>query len=110
EDIAVLRWAGADDLGEERDAEPHDLPGLAAPERGALVRLLLAQIRVVRTLQHLAHCGVVVTGIVFPAERGMIRELLAPDKILQAQLRRVHPELLRQDVHGALDAIGGLRD
>ncbi len=42
EDVAVLRRAGTDDLGEERDAEPHDLARLAAPERLALFGLLAA--------------------------------------------------------------------
>ena len=40
----------------------------------------------------------------------MIRELLRLDEVLQPQLGRVHAELLRQNVHAALDAIGRLRD
>ncbi len=73
-------------------------------------RLLLAQAGVIDRLHHLAHGGVVVAGIVFPSQRGVIRELLLPDEILEPQLHGVHPELLREDVHSALDAIGGLGD
>ena len=78
QDVAILRRAGADDLGEERHAEAHDLAGLAALERRALCRLLLAQAGIVDRLHHLAHGGVVVAGIVFPAQRRVIRELLRP--------------------------------
>jgi hypothetical protein len=81
---------GADDLGEERHAEAHDLAGLAALERRALRRLLLAQTGIVDRLHHLAHGGVVVAGIVFPAERRVIRELLRLDEILQPQFGRIH--------------------
>ena len=52
----------------------------------------------------------IVAGIVFPAQRRLIRELLPLDEVLQPQFGRVHAELLRQDIHAALDAIGGLRD
>src|ERR1700745_1027794 len=67
---ALPRRAGR---GEEGEAEPHDLAGLAALERRALVRLLLAQRGVVRRLHHLLHGGVIVAGIVFRDERRMIR-------------------------------------
>ena len=73
-------------------------------------RLLLAQLGVVDRLHHLLHGGVVVAGIVFPAERRVIGELLRPDEVLQPQFRRIHAELLRQDVHRPLDAVGRLGD
>src|SRR6202011_4959708 len=60
QDVAILRRAGADDLGEEGYAEAHDLAGLAALERCALRRLLLAQAGIVDRLHHLAHGGVIV--------------------------------------------------
>src|SRR5262249_17918901 len=110
EDVAVLRRPRPDDFREEGDAEAHDLAGLAALERRALVRLLLAERGVTRRLHHLLHGGVVVAGIVLPAERRVIRELLSPDEILQPQLRRIHAELLREDVHRPFDAVGRLRD
>jgi hypothetical protein len=40
----------------------------------------------------------------------VIRELLRLDEVLQPQLRRIHAELLRQDIHRPLDAVGGLGD
>ena len=39
----------------------------------------------------------------------MIGKLLALDEVLQPQFGRVHAELLRQNIHAALDAIGRLR-
>ncbi len=102
--------AGADDLGEEGNADAHDLAGLAALEGGALFRLLLAQSGVVDRLHRLLHGGVIVAGIIFPAERRVIGELLGPDEVLQPQFGRIHAELLRQDIHAALDAIGRLGD
>ena len=53
EDVAVARRPGADDLGEEGDADAHQLARLAAPE-GLLLRLLLgAQLLVVDRLHRL---------------------------------------------------------
>ena len=110
QDVAIARGTGTDNFGEERHAQPHDLTRLATPEGFALLHLLLAERHVVGALHHLAHRGVVITGIVLPPERGVIRELLAPDEILQAQLCGVHTELLRQDVHATLDGIRGFGD
>ena len=108
EDVAVARRPGADDLGEEGDADAHQLARLAAPE-GLLLGLLLgAQLLVADGVHRLAQGGVIVAGIVFPAERRGVGELLAPDQVLHPELGRVHAELLRHDVHGALDAVGGL--
>ena len=47
ENVAVARWAGADDLGEVDDADAHQLARLAALERLAFLLLLLAQLFVV---------------------------------------------------------------
>ena len=91
QDVAILRRSGADDLGEERHAEAHDLAGLAALEGRTLRRLLLAQAGIVDRLHHLAHGGVVVAGIVFPPERRVIRKLHRLDEILQPQFGRIHP-------------------
>src|SRR6185312_5607767 len=102
QDIAVPRGTGADDLREEDDADAHQLAGLAALE-GLLLRLLfLAQLVITDGVHRPLHGGVIVAGVVFPAERRLVGELLAPDEILDAQFRRIHAELLRQDVHGAL--------
>ena len=88
----------------------HDLARLAALEGLALGGLLGAQLLVADGLHRLVHGGVIVAGVVFPAERRLVGKLLAPDEVLQAQLGRIHAELLRQDVHAALDGVGGLRD
>ena len=110
EDVAVLRRAGADDLGEEGDADAHQFARLAALE-GFLLRLLLgAELAVADRVHRLLQGGVIVAGIVFPAERRGVGELLALDEVLHPELGRVHAELLGQDVHRPLDAIGGLGD
>ncbi len=110
ENVAVARRAGANDLGEVDDADAHQLTSLATLERLALGFLLLAQLLVVDGLHRLGQRGVVVAGIVLPAERRRVRELLAADQVLHAEVGRIHAELLRHDVHGPLDAIGRLGD
>ena len=73
----VARRAGADDLGEEGDADPHQLARLAALE-GLLLRLLLgAKLLVADRVHRLLEGGLVVAGIVLPAERRRVGELLA---------------------------------
>src|SRR5262245_25425458 len=71
--------------------------------KASLGRLLGAQLLVADGLQRLVHGGVVVAGVVFPAERRLIGKLLAPDEVLEPQLGRVHAQLLGQDVHAAFD-------
>ena len=110
ENVAGARRTGADDLGEEGDADAHQLARLAALERLALGFLLFAQLLVVDRLHRLVHGGLIVAGIVLPAERRGVGELLAADQILHAEFGRIHAELLRHDVHGALDAIGRFGD
>ena len=106
ENVAVLRRPGADDLGEERDADAHHFARLAAPESLLLGLLLLAQLAVFGRRQRLFHRGVIVAGIVFPAQRGLIGKLFALDEILHPEVDRVDAELLRHDVHRALDRVG----
>jgi hypothetical protein len=109
ENVAVLGRAGTDDLGEERDADAHDLAGFAALEGFLLGLLFLAQLAVADGVHRLLHGGVIVAAVVFPAKRRLVRELLRLDEVLHAQIRRVHVELLGEDVHGPLDAVGGFR-
>ena len=109
ENVAGARRTGADDLGEEGDADAHQLARLAALEGFALCFLLLAQLLVADRLHRLAHGGLIVAGIVLPAERRRVGELLAPDQVLHAEFGRIHAELLRHDVHGALDGSRPLR-
>ena len=73
ENVAGARRAGADDLGEEGDADAHQLAGLAALEGFALCLLLVAQLLVVDRLHRLVHGGLIVAGIVLPAERATCR-------------------------------------
>ena len=109
-DVAGPRGSGADDLGEEDDADAHQLAGFAALEGFALGFLLGAQLLVVDRLHRLVHGGVIVAGIVLPAEGGRVGELLTPDQVLDAELGGVHAEFLRHDVHGTLDGISGFGD
>ena len=60
ENVAILRRARADDLGEERHADPHELTRLAALERVLLGLLLLAQLAIVGGVERLLHGGVIV--------------------------------------------------
>src|SRR5260370_16721202 len=85
QDIAILRRAGADDLGEEGHAEAHDLAGLAALERRALFRLLLAQAGIVDRLHHLAHGALVVAAIILPPPRPLLPKLFRLYQILHPQ-------------------------
>ncbi len=110
ENVAIARGTGADDLGEERDADAHHLAGLAALEGVPLLLLLGAQLLVVDRLQRLVERGLVVARVVDPPERRRVGELLAPDQVLPPQLRRVHLQLLRQDIDGALDGVGRFGD
>src|SRR6187551_3349777 len=50
--------------------------------RLSLRGLLFAQAGIVDRLHHLVHGAVIVAGIVFPAQRRVIRELLCLDKVL----------------------------
>ncbi len=102
QDVAVPGRAGADDLGEEADADAHQLA------LRPLLGLLAAQARVVDRRHRLAHRGRVVAGVVLPAERRVVGELLRPDEVLEPELGRIDPELLRQHVDHALDQVGRL--
>ena len=104
QDVAVAGRPGADDLGEERDADAHQL----APR--PLLRLLPAQALVADGGHGLAHGRRIVAGVVLPAERRLIRELRRLDEVLQPQLGRVDLQLVRQHVDDALDQIGRLGD
>src|SRR5439155_11882850 len=75
EDVEVLGRPVADDLGEARDPDAHEL---AAP---ALVRLLASQLRVADALHGLAERPRVVAAVVLPAERRLVRELLRLDEV-----------------------------
>src|SRR5581483_6190802 len=52
----------------------------------------------------------VVAAVVLPAERRRVGELLRLDEVLEAQLGRVDPQLVRQPVHHPLDGMDRLGD
>src|SRR3546814_953106 len=87
--VAIARRPGAYDLGEEGDADAHQLTGLTARKGGALFLLLGAQRGIAGRLDRLLHGGGVVAAVVLPAQRRLIRELVRLDEVLQAQLDRV---------------------
>src|SRR3546814_1459761 len=60
QDVAIARRPGADDLGEEGDADAHQLTGLTARKGGALFLLLGAQRGIAGRLDRLLHGGGVV--------------------------------------------------
>ena len=84
EDVHVLARAGADCLGEEGEADAHELAARA------LLGLLPAQIVVAGHVQGELQRTRVVAGVVLPAGRASGRELLGPQQVLHAQLGRVH--------------------
>ena len=105
EDVHVLARAGADGLGEERDADAHQLAALA------LLRLLAAQLVVAGDAPcAMRMAALVVAGVVHPAGLGRVRELLGLEEVLQPQLGRVHLQLVGQAVDHPLDEVDRLGD
>ena len=104
EDVHVLARPRADALGEERHADAHQLAA------GALLGLLAAQVLVAGDLHRDAHRLGVVAGVVGPAGRRLIRELLGADEAAHAQVDRVGLHLERERVDHALDEVDGLGD
>ena len=104
EDVHVTARTGADALGEEGDADAHDL---ALRE---LLLLLAAQLVVAGDLHRELHGAVVVARVVDPAGRRLVRELLGPDEAAHAQLDRIDAHLHRQRVDHPLDDVHGLGD
>ena len=98
----VVRGAGADDLGEGRDADAHQLA------TGALLELLPAQILVADHVHRLAQGGRVVAGVVVPAGRRVIRELLGLDEVVHPEVGRILAQFVGRDVDHALDGVDGL--
>src|SRR5262249_27324698 len=82
EDVAVPRWSGTNDLSEEGNADAHDLPCLAAFEGGPPFGLLCTQFSVFHRFHRLPHGGVIVAGVIFPAKRRVVGELLRFDEVL----------------------------
>ena len=104
EHVHVLARPGADGLGEEGDADPHQLAATA------LERLLGPQRVVVREPQRLVQRRLVLARVVHPAGLRRVRELLGADQVLAPQRHRIDPQLAREAVHQPLDQIHGLGD
>ena len=104
QDIELLAGARPHDLGEAGNTDAHQLA--AAPFFG----LLLAQLLVANGFQGDIHRLLVIPAVVFPARRGLVGELFRLDEVLLAQLHRIHVQLDRQQVHGALHNVDGLGD
>ena len=103
-DVADLRHAGTDDLGERREADAHDLA------LGALLGLLLAELVVADQIERDVQRLLVVARVVLPAHRALVRELLRLDEVLAAQLGGVDAGLQREVLHQTLDQVRGLGD
>ena len=104
EDVHVLARPGADALGEEGDADAHQLAA------GTLLRLLAAKLLVPGHLHGHAHRLGVVPGVVRPAGGRLVRELLGRDEAAHPEVDRVDLHLERERVHHPLDEVDGLGD
>ena len=76
---------------------------------GAALGLLLAQRVVAGGLEHEVQGARVLARVVGGAGDRLVGEVVGRDEVAPSQLGRVHVELLRQVVHGALDERGRLR-
>ena len=84
------------------DADAHELAA------GALLGLLPAQAGVVDDVHRLLERGRVVAGVVLPAGRRLVRELLGLDEVLHPELGRVLADVVGEDVDHPLDRVDGL--
>ena len=100
----MLARPGADALGEERDADAHELAA------GALLGLLAAQVLVAGDVHRHAHRLGVVARVVGPAGGRLVGELLGLDEAAHAQVDRVGLHLQREGVDHPLDEVDGLGD
>ena len=108
ENIAVLDRAGTDNLGEVAEADAQKRTGLAALEGFDTFGLFLAKVLITDSVQGLFPTGVVIAGVIFPAERRLIRELVLLDEILDAEFCCIHAELDGENLDHPLDEIGSL--
>src|SRR5215471_3037654 len=75
-DVAILDRAGADDLCEKADADPHQFSGFATSKGLAIAPLLLTQARVVYCFESLVERRQVVAAVIFPSQGRAVGKLL----------------------------------
>ena len=100
--VVVLTMACPDNLGETRHSDPDKTALLAG------LVLLSLDVGVPDHVHGLAHCGLVVTGVVYETGRRMIWELIGLDEIVGAELRRIHFQFVRCILDESLDQVGRL--
>jgi hypothetical protein len=105
ENVAVLDRAGAHDLGEETNANAHQLARFAPAERFPIAPLLLAQRCVTDRVQGFVERSQVIAAVVFRAERRLVGELLFADQIAAPDFGGVEIECARQHIDHSLDEI-----
>ena len=103
-DVEVLRRARADDLCKARDTNPRQLTA------GTLLRLLFSKLVVFDSLHCELQSGRVVTAVVLPSQRRLIRELFRLDEILEPKLGGIHSDLVRHHIRDSLDGVHGFGD
>src|SRR6266700_4335757 len=96
-DVVLRAVAGADHLSEAGDADPHQLA------TGAALGLLAAQLLVAELLQRQVQRAAVVAGVVDPADRGVVGELLWLDEVVAPEVGRVDAQLGGGLLHQPLD-------
>ena len=104
QDIEVLGRTGPDDLSKARNADAHQLAPLP------LFGLFPSQLGVADLVHGEIEGRPIVAAVVFPAERGVVGKMLGLDEILHAELGRIHLQLVRHDIHHALDGMHGFGD
>src|SRR6185436_9491923 len=97
----TFRGSTADDLSKRRNANTHEFTA------GAFLSLLFAEIFVTDHIHRFAKRSGIVAAIILPAERGFVWELLRFDKVLHAELSRVHADFLCEHIRHALDSMDG---
>src|SRR5262245_22902862 len=100
----MLRWTSADDLREAADANAHQLTART------FLSLLIAQLGISHSIHHELQRSTIISTVVLPIERGLVRKLLRLDEVLHAKLRRIHSQLMAHHVSHALDRVHSLSD
>src|SRR5262249_8289760 len=102
QNVKMLRRPSSNDLREARNPNPHQLAPLP------LFGLLPAQFGVADLVHGEIEGATIVAAVVFPAEGRGVGKTLGRNKILFAQLGRIHLQLVRHDIHYTLNSMHGL--